>query len=103
MKGSPRSLFLSMANRAAGAWTSAATAAIKRQQRIRERLGGSAEGPFGVDHPGGGAQVGHESVEPHGLGQTGLITEEPQNARVERVSASSGSSGSSASRLAAAP
>jgi len=33
MKGSPRSLFLSMANRAAGAWTSAATAAIKRQQR----------------------------------------------------------------------
>ena len=25
---------------------------------IRERLGGSAEGPFGVDHPGGGAQVG---------------------------------------------
>ena len=33
MKGSPRSLFLSMAHRAAGAWTSAATAAIKRQQR----------------------------------------------------------------------
>src|SRR5215204_1840349 len=33
MKGSPRSIFLSMANRAAGAWTSAATAAIKRQQR----------------------------------------------------------------------
>ena len=33
MKGSPRSLFLSMANRAAGAWTGAATAAIKRQQR----------------------------------------------------------------------
>jgi hypothetical protein len=33
MKGSPRSLFLSMANRAAWAWTSAATAAIKRQQR----------------------------------------------------------------------
>jgi hypothetical protein len=33
MKGSPRTLFLSMANRAAGAWTGAATAAIKRQQR----------------------------------------------------------------------
>src|SRR3954468_12470997 len=52
---------------------------------IRERLGGSAEGPFGVDHPGGGAHVGDERVEPHGLGQTGLIAEEPQSARVERV------------------
>lgn len=33
MKGSPRSLWLSMANRVAGQWASAATAELKRQQR----------------------------------------------------------------------
>ena len=33
MRGSPRSLWLSMANRAAGWWTSAAVAAVQRQQR----------------------------------------------------------------------
>lgn len=32
MKGTPRSLWLSMANRATGWWASAATAAIRRQQ-----------------------------------------------------------------------
>ena len=52
---------------------------------IRERLGGSAEGPLGVDHPGGAAHGGDERVEPRGLGQTGLITEEPQSAGVEGV------------------
>ena len=38
MRGSPRSLWLSMANRAAGWWTSAAVAAVQRQQRAM--LGG---------------------------------------------------------------
>ena len=33
MKGSPRSLWLSAANRATGYWTSAAVAALQRQQR----------------------------------------------------------------------
>ena len=33
MKGSPRSLWLSAANRAAGYWTSAAVAVLQRQQR----------------------------------------------------------------------
>jgi hypothetical protein len=33
MKGSPRSLWLSAANRAASYWTSAAVAALQRQQR----------------------------------------------------------------------
>jgi hypothetical protein len=33
MKGTPRSLWLSMANRMIGTWTGFATAAIKRQQR----------------------------------------------------------------------
>lgn len=32
MKGSPRSVWLSWANRAAGAWTGAATAAVRRGQ-----------------------------------------------------------------------
>ena len=33
MKGTPRSLWLSAANRAAGWWMAQATAAVKRQQR----------------------------------------------------------------------
>jgi hypothetical protein len=33
MRGTPRSLWLSMANRMVGTWTGFATAAIKRQQR----------------------------------------------------------------------
>ena len=33
MKGTPRSLWLSMANRAAGWWTAVAANAIRRQQR----------------------------------------------------------------------
>jgi hypothetical protein len=33
MKGTPRSLWLSMTNRTAGWWTSAAVTAIQRQQR----------------------------------------------------------------------
>ena len=33
MKGSPRSIMLTWANRAAGWWTSAAVAAVQQQQR----------------------------------------------------------------------
>ena len=33
MKGGPRSLWLSVANRATGYWTSAAVAVLQRQQR----------------------------------------------------------------------